>query len=659
MKPDFTLTFSEKSISLLYRSSNGWIPVGAVDLDVVDLRNALADLRTKAYALSATGGQVRLVIPNEQIKYLTIADGGQTGRALQHDIRIALNGTTPYAVHELCFDWSHGAGHIHVAAVAHKALVEAETFAINHHFDPVCFVAKAPEGAFVGEVFFGPATGWRDAAPQKDAISTERAVLDHPVEDHSPGLDAFPDEPSKASCDPLVPELVTSETSGGLVLSRVCPSAVPRIGSPATTVPLATRVRLGGARRSTHDSRVAAPVPQVDPVGDRANRKIDPAQDIAAVKDKPADRQIEGKPRFLGLMLTFVLLIFLLAVAVWAIVFQDGNQGRFFAREFGTSSFWPTPDTERRSLDESGAQFPVPGVAGAPSDDDEGLSSALPPPDVLTPTEAQVLYAATGIWRTSPEAPPPPSLTTLNDLHVAVIDPRVQQLDAVALPGADTLRNDPPYLLERSPVPPKTEVMPDPPGLVIATPEGRVNPDGVRIFAGRPPVVPPIRVMPQNVPAVPTAEAIVTAAAPRSELVRPRARPTEQIDNTSATQPAMRPPAALRPTTQPDIPLADGDDGSRLVSGLQSVTPVARPPNFAQIVESTRSMPPALQNTLDLIGVYGKPPNRRALVRLSNGRFQKVNVGDPLDGGRVDVIGDDALHYSTNDRIVVLNILED
>ncbi len=656
MKPDFALTFSEKSISLLYRSSNGWIPVGDVDLDVVDLGDALADLKIKAYALSATGGQVRLVIPNDQIKYLKIADGGQTGRALQHDIRIALNGTTPYAVHELCFDWSHGAGHIHVAAVAHEALVEAETFAINHHFDPVCFVAKPPEGAFVGEVFFGPATGWRDAASQKDAISAERAVLDHPAEDHSTGLNAFPDEPSKASCDPLVAELVTSETSGALVLSRVCPSPVPRIGSPATTVPVAARVRLGGARRSTHDSKVAAPVPQVDPVGDRANPKIDPAQDIAAVKDKPADHRIEGKPRFLGLMLTLVLLIFLLAVAVWAIVFQDGNQGRFFAREFGISSFWPTPDTERRSLDESGAQFPVPGVAEAPSDDDEGLSSALPPPDVLTPTEAQVLYAATGIWRTSPEAPPPPSLTTLNDLHVAFIDPRVQQLDAVALPGADMLRDDPPYLLEGSPVRPETEVMPDPPGLVVATPEGRVNPDGVRIFAGRPPVVPPIRAMLQSVP---TAEAIVTAAAPRSELVRPRARPTEQIDSTSATQPAMRPPAALRPTTQPDIPLADEDEGSRPVSGLQSVTPVARPPNFAQIVASTRSMPLALQNTLDLIGVYGKPPTRRALVRLSNGRFQKVNIGDPLDGGRVDAIGDSTLRYSTNGRIVVLNILED
>ena len=649
MKPDFALTFSAKSISLLYSTSNGWISVGEVDLDVVDLRGALANLRTKAYTLSAKGSQVRLVIPNEQIKYLTISDGGQTGRALQHDIRIALNGTTPYAVHELCFDWSHSVGQIHVAAVAHEALVEAETFAVNHHFDPVCFVAKAPEGAFVGEVFFGPATGWKDGSPLKGAISTERMVLDHSVEGRSPRFHTFSVEKSKAFCDPLVSEIVTSDTSGAVVLPQVYPPAVPlpRVGSPATTDPVATRVRLGGARRSTHDSKVAAPVPQVGP-----------AQDTAAVKDKPADRQIEGKPRFLGLMLTFVLMIFLIAVAVWAIVFLHGGPGQFFDREFGTSSIRPIPDIGRRSSEESDAQFPVPGVAGARSGDDDGLSRVLLPPDVLSPTEALVQYAATGIWRTSPEAPPPPSLTTLNDLHMALIDPRVQKLDVVALPSADMLRNDQPYILERSPVRRETEVMPDPPGLVIATPEGTVNLDGVRIFAGRPPVVPPIRSTPQSVPNSLTAKDMVTAAAPRLELVRPRARPTEQIDDRSSSQPAMRPPAALRPKTQPDIPLADGDDGPRPVSVLQSVTPVARPPNFAQIVESTSSMSPVLQNTLDLIGVYGKPPNRRALVRLSNGRFQKVNVGDPLDGGRINAIGDSTLQYSTNGRSVVLNILQ-
>jgi type IV pilus biogenesis protein PilP len=61
---------------------------------------------------------------------------------------------------------------------------------------------------------------------------------------------------------------------------------------------------------------------------------------------------------------------------------------------------------------------------------------------------------------------------------------------------------------------------------------------------------------------------------------------------------------------------------------------------------------------INLIGVYGKPSNRRALVRLSNGRYQKVQVGDRLDGGRVAAIGDSELRYSKNGRNVVLEMPE-
>src|SRR6056297_2982369 len=79
MKPDFALTLSFNGISLMRRVPGGWTPVGDVALDATDLRGALADLRSEADALSAHGGQVKLVIPNEQIKYLTIPDTAQVG----------------------------------------------------------------------------------------------------------------------------------------------------------------------------------------------------------------------------------------------------------------------------------------------------------------------------------------------------------------------------------------------------------------------------------------------------------------------------------------------------------------------------------------------------------------------------------------------------
>jgi hypothetical protein len=57
-----------------------------------------------------------------------------------------------------------------------------------------------------------------------------------------------------------------------------------------------------------------------------------------------------------------------------------------------------------------------------------------------------------------------------------------------------------------------------------------------------------------------------------------------------------------------------------------------------------------------LIGVYGRPSSRRALVRLANGRYQKVTVGDRLDGGRVSAIGESELRYRRSGRDVVLKM---
>ncbi|MCZ7675965.1 MAG: hypothetical protein M5U35_09000 [Roseovarius sp.] len=59
---------------------------------------------------------------------------------------------------------------------------------------------------------------------------------------------------------------------------------------------------------------------------------------------------------------------------------------------------------------------------------------------------------------------------------------------------------------------------------------------------------------------------------------------------------------------------------------------------------------------VNLIGVYGSPGERRALIRLANGKYRKVQVGDQLDGGQVAAIGDDELHYIKRGRAVVLKM---
>lgn len=181
MKPDFALTLSFEGISLLRRVPGGWALVGDVALDSADLRGDLANLRSQADALSKNGGQVKLVIPNEQIKYLTLPDAGLGPEALQADIRNALNGATPYAVDDLRFDWAIADGQVFVAAVATETLDEAEAFAKSHHFDPVSIVATAPDNAFSGEVFFGQAATWTGDAPTKDDDAIQ--IVDVPEEE--------------------------------------------------------------------------------------------------------------------------------------------------------------------------------------------------------------------------------------------------------------------------------------------------------------------------------------------------------------------------------------------------------------------------------------------------------------------------------------------
>ena len=61
-------------------------------------------------------------------------------------------------------------------------------------------------------------------------------------------------------------------------------------------------------------------------------------------------------------------------------------------------------------------------------------------------------------------------------------------------------------------------------------------------------------------------------------------------------------------------------------------------------------------NRINLIGTYGRPSSRRALVRLSNGRYVKVEVGDRLDRGRVTAIGDGELRYQRGGRNLVLRL---
>ena len=242
---------------------------------------------------------------------------------------------------------------------------------------------------------------------------------------------------------------------------------------------------------------------------------------------------------------------------------------------------------------------------------------------------------------------------------------------------------------------------------------GTLDPSGVLIVAGRPPITPPPR--PGSDPAATPSELAINPAvqALQEQLspFRPRARPGDLTDRAeraltggfslrelAAIKPRPRPaevPAQALPQSETDAD-PTGEDDARLQDDAgespvitASLQPRLRPEAKARALIEERNKPvaaavpapsvapaPSLPTSasvakqatntnainlrrVNLIGVYGGASDRRALVRLSSGRYVKVQVGDRLDGGQVAAIDDGALRYIKGGRSIILQVPSD
>jgi hypothetical protein len=145
---------------------------------------------------------------------------------------------------------------------------------------------------------------------------------------------------------------------------------------------------------------------------------------------------------------------------------------------------------------------------------------------------------------------------------------------------------------------------------------------------------------------------VPASAIARSE--RPDSRPpaiAERAARAAQAAPAQAAPTqAAAPTRQPE-PQAPAP-------AARAAAPQAAPsiPTRSNVARAATERNVVRMNRISLIGVYGTPQSRRALVRLGNGRYVKVEVGDRLDSGRVVAIGADALRYQRGGRNIVLSM---
>ncbi len=456
------------------------------------------------------------------------------------------------------------------------------------------------------------------------------------------------------------------------------------------------------------------PAPDADKAGEHA---FGAATAVAGSGTAPA---IGGKPKYLGIILTAILLLFLAAVAAWASLFSADGLSKFFGRDHDdtdvailqddTAPASPAPlnapdpdvtaslsqpdeepDVTPRNIVEVSATEPE---DEALTDADIAVLDAMrqpAPPEPLTPARAEARYAVSGIWQLSPVAPDPSNLIDIDDIYLASIDPVSSTTDAVALPSATAFLTDELPEQISSPTAAGTVFNLDDKGLVIPTAEGAVTPDGVLVYLGKPPVVPPE--VPQRGPAQTDVE---TATQSRLSELRPRLRPDDLIEQTERTQLGgltRSELAGIRPKLRPDVAKVEEerDETPTDQAIATSIKPNMRPKNMDQIVQQANvrapepvkvaaaasvapvAVAPSIPSTasvakqatvknaiklnqINLIGVYGKPSSRRALVRLENGRYKKVQVGDRIDGGKISAIGDSELRYTKGGRNVVLKM---
>ena len=179
---------------------------------------------------------------------------------------------------------------------------------------------------------------------------------------------------------------------------------------------------------------------------------------------------------------------------------------------------------------------------------------------------------------------------------------------------------------------------------------------------------------------------IANPAAARLASVRPRARPASILTAASDAQAQVAAEAAA-------AALASRPDPFESATGLAvtvSRRPAPKPSTIAAIAANARRDEVAAAKTakpeptaaaskfptnasvakratvrngmdlgeMNLIGLFGSSKSRRALIRMPNGKFVKVGVGDKLDGGKVTAIGTDTISYTKKSRSYTLKLLK-
>ena len=648
--PRFALSLSFEGVGLEEYAKGASSKIAEAIWDKDDFDQRMSELSRKAEAMSGDGLRVALILPNEQIKLVSVAcpDDADSITINEHILR-TMDGATPYSMDELRFDHHLANGTLYVAAVALETLNEAEDLAKNYGFSPLSCIARTDANTFPTEVFFGLSDAPLGLMPR---LSTEEP---EDVEDSAPlSVEAhfsLTPEPASPTAKPIAvtnDAIIAKQSElGAKIAARIAENnAEQSWRAPALLLLLIALI--GGATWAYLRQEPEIAQPEIELLA-------------------PEVQQTAGTPDLTPAAPT------------------PAPETHDVPRAHLTAMAPPSPDvispveTESAVLDPEGEaelEFADQGPAASSNYADLVLPF-LTDPEVIPRDALERIYMASGVWAMEPIPPTMPDQVTLGDLYVASIDPSVAQQDAIALGSIQNPSADQIFLSPPSPAPEGTVFVLDERGLVTPSSEGTLSPDGHRVFAGLPNFRPPERPNLIVEPA-PVAIRLTNTGLPINEL-KPRLRPTAEeepviISAAAGIRPRLRPddlatPAAIAEAiasarTSSVLPRLRPKDLKIPVQTASTPTTRNRPSdetvtrqNSSNFVAAEATLKDAINlRKINVIGIYGSSSNRRALVRMTTGRRVMVEVGDRLDGGRVAAISDSELRYVKGGRNVVLKI---
>ena len=258
----------------------------------------------------------------------------------------------------------------------------------------------------------------------------------------------------------------------------------------------------------------------------------------------------------------------------------------------------------------------------------------------------------------APEPPPPPQPEPATEAAPEILDESALQITVTdGRPTVAPPQRPAGIAPETAPETVEPEAQPaDDPESGLSEPDqaslDTPPPGGVALTGLRPAARPEQIVLaalapePAPIPGAEDASDLAVAAS-----MRPGARPSQF---SAIVQRALRSAQPRTTTAVPAATAAPAPEAPVQTARAAVAAPVI--PTSASVAREATQARAINLRQVNLIGVMGTSSNRRALVRLSNGRVVTVRVGESLDGGQVTAIGENELRYTRRGRDVVLRI---